>query len=73
MILDNKEMIGEIDKSNLIHTLVNFPQQIKQALNIIDKVSLPKIYNIHNIIISGVGESATSGEILQSYLQTQWT
>jgi glucose/mannose-6-phosphate isomerase len=55
----------------MLDTLGQFAHHIQQAIDIVDNINLPKIYNIHNIIISGFGGSVISGDIIQSYLQSR--
>ena len=71
MLLDELDSGSQQDQIQIFETLDRFPQHIQQALDIIDDINLPKIYNIHNIIFSGFGSSAISGDILQSYLQSR--
>jgi len=71
MILDDVKAINQIDSSNMIDKLTGFPDQIKEIVNILKEESFPKIYNIKNIIISGMGGSAISGDILSMYLRNK--
>jgi glucose/mannose-6-phosphate isomerase len=71
MILDDLEEINQIDSSNMIDELTRFPEQIKEIVDNLKEASFPKIYNIKNIIISGMGGSAISGDILNKYLRNK--
>lgn len=68
-MLDDQKSISKIDKSNMLEAVELFPDQIKKTIDIIDSVKLGRLYKIDNIVISGMGGSAISGDILQSYLR----
>lgn len=65
-MLDDLAHISKIDKSNMLDTLENFPKQIKESKEIVNSSSLGSIYKIDNIVISGMGASSISGDIVQS-------
>lgn len=65
-MLDTQETIKEIDKENMFEALSKFPEQIKESQKIVDESDLTSIYKIDNIIISGMGASAISGDIVQA-------
>ena len=65
-MLDDLKQISEIDKSDMLKAVEEFPKQIKQSKEIIDSSSLPRIFKVDNIIISGMGGSAIPGDIIQS-------
>jgi glucose/mannose-6-phosphate isomerase len=69
MILDDIESIKSIDTSNMFHDLYCFPEQILSAKTIVEQSNLSKQYNIQHIIISGMGGSAISGDILKQYTE----
>ncbi len=66
-MLDDLELISNIDKSKMLDTLVQFPDQIKESIDIVKSKELNSFFKIDNIIISGMGASAISGDIVQSY------
>ena len=66
IMLDDLEKITQIDKSNMLDTIADFPDQIKETIKIIDNSILPGIFKIDNIVISGMGGSAISGEIIKN-------
>jgi len=68
MKLDDMKFISSLDKSNMFAQIASFPTQITDAMQLINDTSLLKIYNIHQIIITGMGGSAISGDILEKYL-----
>ena len=68
-MLDDLEMISNIDKSNMLDTIAKLPEQIKETIEIIKSSELPDLFKIDNIIISGMGGSAISGEIMKSLLE----
>jgi glucose/mannose-6-phosphate isomerase len=64
-MLDDLKHIVEIDKSNMFKDLEKFPDQITESEEIVNQTNLPSLFKIDNIIISGMGGSAISGDILQ--------
>jgi len=68
-MLDDLKIIAEIDKSNMLDNVANFPEQIVQSKEIVDSAQLPSIFKIDNIVINGMGASAISGDILQALLR----
>jgi len=65
-MLDNLDVISEIDISNMLDDLVKYPDHIKSALEIAEKANIPRILKIDNVIITGMGASAISGDIVRS-------
>jgi len=65
-MLDNIEKIQEIDKSNMLDTLVQFPNQIKEAVEIAMAAEMETFFKIDNVIITGMGASGISGDIASS-------
>ncbi|MCJ7570566.1 MAG: bifunctional phosphoglucose/phosphomannose isomerase [Candidatus Thermoplasmatota archaeon] len=68
-MLNELKTIEEIDKSGMLNDIANFPEQIKEAEKIVENSNITSIYKIDNIIISGMGASAISGDIIQSLLR----
>ena len=68
-MLNELNIIEEIDKSGMINDIARFPEQIKEAEKIVENSNITSIYKIDNIIISGMGASAISGDIIQSLLR----
>jgi len=69
MNLNDVELIKSIDTKNMFDMLSCFPEQIKDAQSLVDSSELPKLYNIQHVIISGMGGSAISGDILKDYTE----
>lgn len=65
-MLDDLKLISEIDKSDMLGAVAGFPEQIKVAKDIVDSTSLGSFFKIDNIVISGMGGSSISGDIVQS-------
>ncbi len=58
------------DSTNIFKVLSDFPEQVKQAVEIGNNISIDMdISGIKNIIITGLGGSAIGGDLLRSYLQ----
>jgi len=65
-MLDDLKLISEIDKSEMLSAIENFSKQIKESKEIVESSDISNIYKVDNIIISGMGASAISGDIIQS-------
>jgi glucose/mannose-6-phosphate isomerase len=68
-MLDDLKLISEIDKSDMLGTVAGFPEQIKEAKDIVNSAALGSFYKIDNIVISGMGASSISGDIVQSFFR----
>ena len=68
-MLDDLELISKIDKSDMLGKVSGFPEQIIESKEIVESSMLESVFKIDNIIISGMGGSAISGDILQSLLR----
>ena len=64
-MLDDLNLIKEIDKSDMLNAVATFPEQIKAAKDIVNSASLSSLFKIDNIVISGMGASSISGDIVQ--------
>lgn len=69
MILEESHQIDEVDRSHMGEILFSFPEQIEESIALLQHVPIPKLYNIQQIIITGMGGSAISGDIIQTYLR----
>ena len=65
-MLDDLKLISEIDKYDMLGAVARFPEQIKEAKEIVNSSSLDSLFKIDNIVISGMGGSSISGDIVQS-------
>ena len=65
-MLDDLNLISEIDKSNMFEDLASFPEQIKNSRDIVESSNLPSLYKVDDIVISGMGASSISGDIVQA-------
>ncbi|UCF12428.1 MAG: bifunctional phosphoglucose/phosphomannose isomerase [Thermoplasmatales archaeon] len=65
-MLDDLEKISEIDKSNMLETIAQFPRQIKEAIEIAKNAKIDDFIKIDNVIITGMGASGISGDIVAS-------
>ncbi len=70
-MLDDVKKISKIDKSKMLDALEKFPDQIQNTIDIIENTDLKKIFKVDNIIFSGMGGSAISGDILQALLRNK--
>jgi glucose/mannose-6-phosphate isomerase len=67
-MLDDLHYIRKIDKSNMLKTIENFPEQIEEAEKLGKNTHLD-IDNIKGIVIGGMGGSGISGDIVNTFLQ----
>ncbi len=65
------ENIRSYDKSDMFSKLVNFHGQIKEAVEIGNKVKLNIGKKINKIVLTGLGGSAIAGDLLRSYLSDE--
>lgn len=63
--------IKEIDRSDMLTILLNFPQQWEEAGRIGREFPSPHYKGIGNIVITGMGGSAIGGDILRLYLSSE--
>lgn len=71
-MLNELKKIEEIDKSDMLKDISSLPKQIKKAEEIVEHSNITSIYKIDNIIINGMGASAISGDIIQSFLRDKF-
>jgi len=64
-MLDDLKFISEIDKSNMLGDVAKFPEQIRESEEIVNKTQLGSFFKVDNIVISGMGASAISGDIVK--------
>lgn len=65
-MLDDFEKISKIDKSNMLDRLAQFPEQIREAVEIANTANIDKFIKIDNVIITGMGGSSIAGDIVKS-------
>ncbi|MHC2994209.1 MAG: bifunctional phosphoglucose/phosphomannose isomerase [Candidatus Atribacteria bacterium] len=74
-ILD--ENFADLDKANMIGALEEFPQNIKDALQLGEEFSVPTDFfpvpsgKFKNIVVLGMGGSAIGGDLLSNYLANE--
>ena len=70
----NLQSIQRYDKSDFRKLLIDFPNQVEDAVRIGKKFSVPyKNSHIQNIVVNGLGGSAIGGDLLRSYLAEELT
>lgn len=68
-VLDNGGRIRELDRSNMLQLLIDFPQQLAKAMDIGESAAVDiDIDGIDGIMVIGLGGSAIGGDLLRSYL-----
>ncbi len=63
-MLDDLEKISEIDRSNMLGTLNQFPDQIKEAIEIAKTAKMDHFIKIDDVLITGMGGSGISGDMV---------
>lgn len=65
MVLDDLNKVKVLDKGNILGSIRDLPEQVKQAWEEIGKVKLPEDYKrSKNVVICGMGGSALGGRIV---------
>lgn len=68
----NLNVIKKFDRSNMLALLLGLPVQCRKALALSRKVKLARSFSrVNKIVISGMGGSAVSGDILRSFLSAR--
>jgi glucose/mannose-6-phosphate isomerase len=63
-MLDEIKQIDQIDTTHMLDTFMEYPNQINEALEIAQNTQFEKIIRIDNVIITGMGASGITGEII---------
>jgi len=66
-MLDDPEVIRRIDSSGMLDTVERMPDQMEDALGLMEGIEGKE--GISNVIISGMGGSAISGDMVQAWLK----
>ncbi len=66
-ILDDMDAIKNLDASDMLGFIQNFPEQIEEAVKIAKEIEI-ETFKPYQIVIAGVGGSAIGGDILASWL-----
>src|SRR5436189_3138725 len=67
--LDSVEHIQKIDKENLIESIYDLAEQVKQAWNEVASLEIKHDFSeVKNIVVAGMGGSALGGRIVDSFL-----
>jgi glucose/mannose-6-phosphate isomerase len=63
------EQISHLDPSHMLSLLTSFPDQLGEAMEIMQQVRLSvKKKAIRNVVVAGLGGSAIGGDLLRTYL-----
>ena len=65
-MLDDLQQISNVDKANMLDTVAEFPEQIRAAAELMKTIQIPDFIKIDNVIITGMGASGISGDLIQS-------
>jgi glucose/mannose-6-phosphate isomerase len=73
-ILDSREKIKELDKSNLLGSVESLPDQIQDAWHQTENITFPDTYpKVKNIVVSGMGGSALGSLIIKRLFKDELT
>lgn len=67
-MLDDLELIEKIDKSKMLDVVADFPNHIHRSLELTENIDIGEI-DVDSIVISGMGGSAISGDIIKEWLR----
>ena len=71
----DSQLLKSVDKENMFDVLKNFHNQIKDAVQIAEKIDVASIdtSEIKNIVVNGLGGSAIGGDFARSYTNYEIT
>ncbi len=69
--LDSVDMIKSIDRQNMLALVGKLPDMMEEGWVLSDSLDIPKIGKINNLVISGMGGSAISGDIISLVLRNK--
>lgn len=64
MNLDDLDLFKKLDKQNMIAQIDALPDQLQSAWELGQTLPLPKLDDIHNIILCAMGDSASASELV---------
>jgi len=64
-MLDDLQRTSEIDKSNMLDSLAQYPEQLQSAADLMKTVHVPDFIKIDQVIVAGMGASGISGDLAQ--------
>lgn len=67
-ILDNQERIAHVDPTGMLKWTCEFADHWRDTFRRAEGTDLPRLRNIDNVILCGMGGSAIAGDFLRSYL-----
>src|SRR5690349_11746769 len=71
-ILDSRDQIKALDKSNLLGSVEALPDQILDALEQTKDIVVPEAYkSIKNVVVSGMGGSALGSHIIKGLYKSE--
>jgi glucose/mannose-6-phosphate isomerase len=70
-MIEDLKKISEIDKSNMHDTIIQFPNQIKEAIEITKTAKINTVMKVDNILITGMGGSGISGDIVSRFFRNK--
>jgi len=72
-ILDDLEYIHSIDKSNMLRVIETFPEQLLEALSVVERSKIRKIdgRKVNSIVVAAVGGSAIQGDLIRNWNEDQ--
>ena len=68
-MLDDLDQISKIDKSSMLEVIEKFPEQIIETVDIVNSTDITSVFKVDDIVLSGMGGSGVSGDIIQSFFR----
>lgn len=65
-MLNDIKKIDAIDTASMLDTVALFPQQLEDALTLVNKYHIPDFIKIDDMVITGMGTSGITGDIITS-------
>ncbi|MFH2118252.1 MAG: bifunctional phosphoglucose/phosphomannose isomerase [Candidatus Paceibacterota bacterium] len=64
-ILDSREEIAKLDKSNMLGSIEALADQVRHAWETIQLIKFPSSGNIYNVVVAGMGGSALGADVFK--------
>ncbi len=67
--LDDFQKFSQVDSQNMLGEINNLPYQLEQAWEMGNRLPLPSVGNIQQVLVAGMGGSAIGADLLGAYLE----
>lgn len=73
MNLDDRERFRSLDVENMYGHIESLPDQLQTAWELGNRLELPAMKGVQNIVVAGMGGSAIGGDLTTAYIEAQAT